>query len=463
MAGLGSESKLGIRKETTAGTGVVPTETTPFSSEGFSAPRTQIQSETISGGAMVQAGVPGDAESTGSITQEYDGETSGNLVWFANGDNGYTANGAFTDGQITTAPGETVTGSGASLAAGDYLYSVAAVWTHDFLEEDFIMPDSAASTAATITSDEQVDLTWTDPTGLTLADHTYKGTAIYRTSTGGAASTLSFLAFVSGTGAAFSDTGADTNRDTTVSPVSNTTLYSHTIVGASAASGQDRLDYASVQISKNVGSDERYVGNKLGELDIAVGGRGEAAQLTANFQGDDVEEVAGEFSATSPTVRQPTLGRNTKVVIAGSRDCDIQAWNWNLNNNLERQATLCGVTIAEGLRVITGGLTQVFQDRVNFNRAVNADEVPVQIYSRGEPLDASGSTLSLASHGVNAIPFPRLTKIDMERVQISDFANPVEGPGQIIANATYQAFEGATSSTDATVTIINTTSVYDGD
>lgn len=462
MAGLGSQAKLGIRKETTPGTGVVPSQTIPFTSEGFSAPRTLIQSETIGGDGMVDKTVAGDTESSGSITQEFDAESSGHLLWFATGDNGYTAGGAFTDGQITSAPGATATGTGASIAAGDYYYTVAAVWTHDFLGENFIMPDSAASTQTTVTSGQQVDLTWTNPTGLTLADHTYAGTAIYRSTTDGASSTVYFVHYQSGTGASWSDTGADTYADTAVAPVTNTTLYDHTLVGAAAASGLDRLDYFSVQISKNVTDDERFLKNKINDISLSVGGRGDIVQLTANIQGDTNESVSGEFGASAPTIKLPILGRNVRVAINGSKDCDIQAIDWNLNNNLERQPTFCSVTLAEGNRNVSGSWTQVFDDRTNYNLAVNASEVTLGIYMRGEPLDTSGSTLNSSDHSVAAIPFPRLAKFYCEKVLIGEFTNPVESAGQIIANATWSAAKGATSSTDCTITLINTVSVYDG-
>lgn len=468
MAGLGSESKLGIRRETTPGTGEVPTEALPFTGESFSAPRELLESQTIGGGSMTDNVVAADTESTGSITQEYDGESSGNLIWFATGANGYTANGAFTDGQITAQPTGTPGGSGTSLAAGNYYYTVAPIWEHDHIPEKVILPDSPASAQVTVTSGQEVTVGWTDPTTLTLTDFTYSGTAIYRSEVDGAASTATFVAFVSGTGNSFVDDGVTTssgsneNADTNVSPVTNTALYEHTLVGASAATGQDRLYYLSVQISKNVGDDERYFGNKLGELDLSVGGRGETAQIVANFSGDTNETVTGEFAAVAAAIKQQTLGKKTRVVIAGAPDCDIQSWNFNLNNQLERQETLCGVTIAEGKRVIGGNFTQVFQDRTNFNRSVSGEEVAVDIYAMGEPLVTSGSTLSLSTHGVAAIPFPIYTKIAMERVIIGDFSNPVEGPGQIIASATWKALKGRTSSTDATIKLINTVSVYDG-
>lgn len=463
MAGQGSQSKLGIRKETTGGTPLVPTRAFAFASADFSAPRTLIESQTIGGTGMVQDVVPGDPESSGTITQEYDGEQGGEFIWMATGDNGYTAGGAFTDGQITTAPGATAGSTGASIAAGDYYYTVAAVWTHDFLGTNFIMPDSAASTQTTVASGEEVALTWTDPTGLTLADHTYAGTAIYRSTTDGASSTVYFIHYVSGTGASYTDTGADTYADTAVTPVANTTLYDHLLEGAAAASSQDRLDYFTVQMSKNVGSDEQFNGNKVSELTIDVGGRGDVVTLSASFIGSDMATVSGEFSASAPTIRQQTLGRDVRVAIDGSVDCDFQSISLTVNNNLERQPTLCdAVTIGEGNRTVSGSATLIFNDRTIFNKAVNADSITLGIYMKGEPLTKTGATLSAGSHNIAAIPFPRLSKFYMADVKIGSYTNPVDGPGQIIANIEFQALEDSTTSTDLAVTIINTTSSYTG-
>lgn len=460
MPGLGSESKLGIAKETTPSTPVVPSACIPFTSEGFSAPRTLLESETIGGSSMLKNTVPGDPESSGSITQEFDAESSGTLLDLWNGPNGYTDSGAQTSGHITAAPTTSAGSTGGTVPAGDWIYQVCAVWTHNYLGTKHIMPKSAAATAVTVTLGQVVTINFTDPTGLTFADHTYAGTAVYRSTVGGAASTCHFLKFVSGTGASTTDNGTNALADTTVVPVPNTTYYKHIMVGASAATGEDRIEYFTAQLSKNVGSDEQYFGNKVNDFSLEIPGRAETVKLTVNTQGDDYVTVSGEFGAAAPTPKQQILGRNAAVVIEDVKNCEIQSLTLTGTNNCTRQSTLCGNSISEGGRRVGLNLTLLFRDRDLFDVAQSGEEIEMQLYLYGEPLVASGSHLSLVQHGVEAIPFPRLAKFDIQSLVLGEFSNPVEGPDQIIASATGQAKENVTSGTDLTITLWNTIDDY---
>lgn len=461
MPGLGSESKLGIAKEVTPSVGVEPDSAIPFVSESFTAERPLLESETIGGSSMLKNTVPGDSAGTGGIVQEFDAETSGILLDLWNGPNGYTApGGAFTDGQLSTAPSGSAGGSGGTIPAGNYHYRTAPIWTHDFLGEKFIMPKSNASSAVTVTSGQQVTLTVADPSALTLADHTFYGTAIYRSAAGGGAGATKYLGLIVGTGTSFVDDGSNDYADTAVSPVPNTSIYEHILEGASAAEGEDRLEYFSTQISKNVGSDERYFGNKVDTFTLAVADRASAVKLTVGTQGDDRETVAGEFVAATLIPKQQIIGRQVRIVVNGVTDCDVQALNLTGTNNCQRLSTLCGNTISEGARRVGGDITLLFRDRDLFNKAVSGEELEIQIYMRGEPLEPSGASLSLVDHGVEAIPFPRLAKFDMQRVVLGGFTNPVEGPGQIIAKATFQAKEDSVSGTDLAITLINTIDDY---
>mgnify|MGYP001378732679 CR=1 FL=1 len=459
MPGLGSESKLGLAKETTPSVGVVPVSAIPFTSANFTAPRTMLESETIGGSSMLKNAVPGDSESTGSVVQEFDAETSGILLDLWNGDNGRSV-AAYTSGRISAAPTGSAGGSGATIPRGDYINKVAAIWEHDYLGKSFISFESAASSAITVALGEEVALSWTAPSGLTLADYTYKGTAIYRTAAGGAAATARFLAFVSGTGASFTDTGANANADTGVSSVGVVNLYRHVLKGAAAAANSDRIRYFSAQMSKNIGSDERYYGNKGNDFSLEIPDRASPVTLTLNCMGDDMESLLGEFSVAAPTPRRQILGRDTVVVIDGVRDCDIQQLSLTGTNNCSKLGTLCGNTITEGARRINGSITLLFRNHTLFNKAVSGTELSMQIYMAGEPVMTSGGTLSLATHGVDAVPWPRVAKFDMRRVTLAEFANPVEGPDQIIATASLAVMESPVTNTDLEIVLVNTISSY---
>lgn len=462
MPGQGSQSKLGLRIQSVQGTGVEPTTALPVKSAAFTAPKTLIFSETIGGDGMKDNAVAGDAESSGSVVQEFDAESSGNLLWLANGDNGYTSAAATTVGQITTAPAGTPGGTGATIPVGDYFYSVAAIWTHDFLGKHWVMPDSAASTAVTVTSGQEVALTWTDPTGLTFPDHTYKGTAIYRSTVDAAATTNTLLHYVAGTGASYTDTGTNAYADTAVAPVTNTAVYKHILVGAAAATGLDRLKYFTAQFSKNVTDDTRIIDNKASDVTITVGDRASVVEISMNAIGGEESIISGEYSASSPGIKKQILGRDARIVIDGVTDCDVQSFSITLNNNLERLPTLCGVTIGEGDREVSGDMTRIFDDLTLANKAINGDEVSIELHMAGQALVTSGATLSESSHGVTAIPFPRLAKFDIERAAVAEFSAPLEGSGQIIATASFGALKGTVSTTDMTITLYNTLAEYTG-
>ncbi|MCA9775643.1 MAG: hypothetical protein KC800_02970 [Candidatus Eremiobacteraeota bacterium] len=461
MAGQGSQSKIGLKVQSAAGTGAEPTTALPVKSANITAPKPLIFSETIGGNGMKDNAVAGDAESSGAIVQEYDGESSGNLVWYATGANGYTAAGAVTEGQITTAPGATAGSTGATIPSGDYIYSVAAIWTHDFTGVNVLMPDSAGNTAETVTLGEEVVLTWTDPTGLTFTDHTYKGTAVYRSDVDDALSTAKFIKYVDGTAATWTDTGADA-RDTNISPVANTSIYKHTFKGAAAASGQDRLKYFTAQISKNVTDDFRYIDNKASDLALAISDRASVIELTMNVIGGAESIEDGEYSASAPTIRRQSLGRDVALAIDGTKNCDIQGLTITLNNNLERLNTLCGVSISEGDREITGDMTLIFNDTDLASATINAEEIDVKLFIQGEPLVTSGAALTSGTHGVTAIPFQRYTKVDIPRAALGEYSAPLEGPGQIIASASFGALYDSVAATDMTITMYNTVAVYNG-
>lgn len=461
MPGLGSESKLGIAKETTPSVGVVPTNAIPFVSASFTSPRTLLESETIGGSSMLKNAVPGDPQSSGSIVQEFDAETSGTLLDLWNGPNGYSVS-SYSAGRISAAPTGVAGSTGGTIPAGDYIYKVAAIWEHDYLKKNWITFESAASSAVTVVLGEKVTLTFTDPATLALADHTLKGVAIYRTEAGGAAATARFLAYQAGTAATFEDDGDNPNADPSVSPVATAvgSLYAHLLEGAEASPGQDRIKYFSAQMSKNVGSDERYFGNKANDFSLEIPDRASAVRLTLNTIGDDMEPVAGEFVAAAPQPRRQILGRDCAVVIDNVRNCDLQQLSLTGSNNCERLGTFCGNSISEGARRLNGSITLLFRNHELFNKAVSSTEMELQIYCAGEPVMPNGGTLSLVSHGVSAVPWPRLAKFDFQRVTLAEFSNPVEGPGQIIASANLAILEDNVTNTDMEITLINTISTY---
>lgn len=461
MPGLGSESKIGIAKESTPGTGVVPSTALPFTSENFSASAEPVESATIGGSSMLKNVTDGDPQGTGGINQEFDAESSGILLDLWNGPNGYTPPGsAWTEGQITAAPTGVAGSTGGTIPAGNYIYRVAPIWKHDFLKPgEFLMPRSAASSAVSVTLGQKVTLSFTNPAGLSLDDHTYHGTAIYRTVAGGSAGTETYIGCVIGTGSSFEDDGSNEYADASRVPVPNTNMYQHIMEGAEAAEGEDRLEYFTAQVSKNVGKDEQFVGNKVNTFALAVAGRGTAITLATTTLGDQRLLLPGEFAAAAPVPRQPIMGKRAALVLAGDKNCDIQSLNLNGNNNCSRQETLCGVSISDGNRRVNGDLTLIYRNTELLERAINGEEMPMILFCIGEPL-STGAALTAVSHGIDAIPYPRLARFSFPRVKLSGFSNPVPNGDQIIASASWNAQESLSLGYDMQIMLINTLDDY---
>lgn len=461
MPGIGAESKIGIAKQSQQGTPVVPDIAFPFVSESFSASEEPFESATIGGSAMLKNVVPGDPEGTGGMVQEFDAETSGVLLDLWNGPNGYTApNAPWTAGQITAKPTCSAGGTGATIEAGDYIYKVAPIWKHNHLNpSNFLMPQSAASDAVTVAAGEKVTVSFTDPAGLTLTDHTYFGTAIYRSAKNGAASTCRFIGAVIGSGSSFEDTGVNEHADDSREPVPNTSLYLHLLEGDAASLGEDRLEFFTAQISKNVGADEQFVDNKVNTFSLAITDRSAAVMLTVATMGGERKLLEGEFEASAPTPREPIMGKRVALVLDGTKNCDIQSLTINGTNNCSRQSTFCDVSISDGARRITADATLIYKDTDLLEKAINGEDMEMLLFLIGEPI-ADKAALSAASHGVDAIPFPRYAKFRFPRVKFSAFNNQVTGPDQIIASATVTMQEHLSLNTDMQLTLINTLDDY---
>lgn len=469
MAGEGSNSKVGLKTEVTPGTAVEPDTAIPFTNCGLVNPKAFLDSATIVSGTPAKSkGVPSLANPNGSIGMEVDCETIGQLIFYANGKNGKTTTSNYAStAKISSAPTGSAGGSGGTLGAGDYHYRVAAVYLQDLTGLLAIMPASSPTASAiTVTSGQQVTLAFTDPTTLTPpTGFTYAGTVIYRTAAGGGNTTMTFLAYQSGTDDGFVDNGVDTNRDTTVTYVPATTLYKHVFKAAAASPGAARLDSFTTQVSKNVTNDEVFAGCMVSQMALEVGGADQIVTATFDILGLSCASATGEFSASAPTVRAPIPGYRTSAIINDTLSCEVQQMGFTLNNDLTPVPGLCNndgyrKLSTNSTRTAGGSATLTYESQDLWNKAVNDETISFRIAMWGEPILASAGSLSAGTHGVKAVPFPRLLDIEMEKVTISDFSNPIEGPGQITASLNYQAFYDSGTTTEVTITLVNTTSAY---
>lgn len=469
MAGEGSNSKVGVRTESTPGTALVPTTTLPIVSCTFSAPRALLDSASIRGGTPAKSkGVASVFAATGTIVQEMDCETFGQLLYYANGNEGYTASGEFGAlAKITSAPTASAGSTGATLAAGDYFYRVASVLLQDLTGLKLIMPASSPlASAVTVAAGEEVTVSFTNPATLTIpAGFTLYGVAIYRSTVDGANTTTRFLAVQAGTAATYVDDGADATIDTSVTFVPSTTLYKHVFKAAPAAAGQPRLKSFTSQISKNVSNDEQFAGCMVSDMAIEVGGADAIAQATFNCLALGVSPVAGEFSATAATVRRPIAGHQCSAIINDTLSCEVQSFSLSLTNDLAPLYGLCNTPFARkiatnSLRGVNGSFTLTYESQDLWAKSVNDESISLALKMWGEPILANGGGLSTALHGIQAFPFPRLCDIEMESVTLSDFSNPIDGPGQITATANWTADYDTVTTTEMTITLINTTASY---
>jgi hypothetical protein len=469
MAGEGSNSKVGLKTETTPGTAVEPDTAIPFTQCSFTAPKALLDSATIVSGTPAKSkGVSSVFAAAGSIGMEVDCETIGQLIYYANGANGKSVAEFGAAAKITTAPTHSAGGTGATLPAGAYYYRVAAVLVQTLTGLKCIMPGSSpTATACTVTLGQEATISFTDPTTLTMpTGFTYSGTIIYRGTVGGANTTTRFLAYQSGSAATYVDDGTDTYRDLNVTYVPATTYYKHTFVAAAASSGQPRLKSFTTQISKNVTDDERFAGSMVSDMSIEVGGADAIVTASFNCQALGVTPVTGEFSASAPTVRKPIPGHQTSAIINDTLSCEVQSFSFNLNNDLSPVYGLCNTPFARKLttntsRTASGSVTLTYEDQDLWAKAVNDESISLGIKMWGEPMGlASGGSLSEGLHGVKAFPFPRMMDIDMESCTISDFSNPIDGPGQIVASMNYNADYDSASTTEVTIVLINTTASY---
>lgn len=470
MAGEGSNSKVGLKTEVTPGTAVTPDTAIPFTNCGLTAPKAFLQSASIISGTPARSkGVPSVFQASGSIGMEVDCETIGQLIYYANGANGKTTTSNFAStAKITAAPTGTAGGSGGELAAGDYHYRVAAVYVQTLTGLKGIMPASSPTASAiTVTSGQEVTLAFTDPTGLTPpTGWTYYGTAIYRTAAAGSNTSMTFVTVQTGTNDEFVDDGSDTYRDTSIGYVPATTYYKHVFKAAAASAGDPRLKSFTTQISKNVDNDEQFKGCMVSDMALEVSGADQIVNATFNLSALGVAPVTGEFSASAPTVRQTIPGHHCSAIINDELRCEVQSFTFNLLNDLSPLFGLCNTPFARKLttnsqRTASGSINMTYEDQELWAKAINDESVSLGIKMWGEPMGAaSGASISEGLHGVKAVPFPRQLDIDMESCTISDFSNPVEGAGQIPASLNYTADYDSGTTTEVTITLINTTSAY---
>lgn len=467
--GVGAKAAIGLGTETNYGESTAPSAYPVMTSESMDSVRELIKSGSLTGESMVTGVVPGVDTPAGGFEMNLDGLGVGTPIWLWNGDAGYSR--AAAPGQITNAP----TGSaaaGGTLAVGNYRYKVAAVlqWNGGGQPWLFICPASAESAQiASASSNNTINLAFTDPTGLTLPQgFTYYGTAIYRTQTDGAAHSERFLALQATTGASYADTGSVNTGATAAStkvPVysgGGLSLNRHVFLGTTPGAGVERLDSFSMSILKDNDVSERFCGCRMGEFKFGAGGPNEIIKASFGITAQRVVEI----SNFSPVIvdLQPILGWKAAIAVdGGSADCNIKSFEITGNNNLEPDTGLCSVPynkdVASTIRTVTGTITRGFVDHTFWRRVQNSQNFSLRISAWGQPiLNQANAILTVAENGVAAIPFPYFFEVDLPICIGSKAGGPVAGQGRIIETINFECQKDPTLGSDMRIYLYNTQS-----
>lgn len=457
MAGRGKNAAWGMGTEVTAGTGVTPAVYTPITEANIEAPREIIESAALAASRTILQSTNASQAPALSFTNENDGSAFMQGFYYWNGGDDGHAVSAFTGAKITTAPTGSAA-SGGTLADGDYKYKVASIINWTALDHDYVMPASAESLAITIaTSNNTVDLAWTDPTTLTLpTGFTYVGTAIYRTIADG--SVHAFVYYKSGTGNTWSDDGSET-RDAAVVPYT-TNLYEHI---CDLPSSDASLPAFSATFYQDIAQSKRIAGARMDTFELSIAGQNEISRFTYAGLGRLVAAVANP--SPSVTINEPIAGSRIDVAINDVSECTIESITVSGSNGMEHVNGICDqdypLDVEENdFRRVTVTLVRQLLDLDMWNRVQNGTVFSITIRFHGQPVVASGSTLNVTDHGIDATPVPYIVELDLYECRAGNADAPVSGPGRIQETITATVNKSATEGTDLQLRVINTTSNY---
>ncbi len=177
----------------------------------------------------------------------------------------------------------------------------------------------------------------------------------------------------------------------------------------------------------------RYLGCKIGSLQIDVGGDGELV-ATMDVLGADYEIAASAFDATPAVIALSRLANFQGQVSIDSGETKIATnMSLNLNNDLDGDQFVIGGQgvrgeIPEGIVGISGQFTTLFRDVALMEKAI-----------AGEPVSLG---LAFVRNDVSALAF------EMQEVEFGVNAPQIQGPRGVRLELQYQAYhnEGAAAS-----------------
>lgn len=454
IGGQGSQSSLGVKTEATPGVGEDSAIFLPIKSESFSAAQGIVPSESIVGDSMLQSAGLDIQEATGGVEMEFDGAASGQMLYYWNGPEGYT-HATWAHGGVSSVTLGTT--SGGSKAAGVYKIRASSVYQSTYDGRKYHCPASAQA-SVTVSTDQTITISWSAPTVPT--GYTLLGTIIWCSVVDGADNTSHFHKYVSGSGTSTTLTGSET-PDTSVAYYTST-IVKHTFIG-SVSSGGDRLEAFSTTINKNIAESERYVWCMANELKISAASPKDKMAFSVSVVAQKAEPVANEVPSFVPL--QPFMGWAGATFINGVKDCTIESFEFTISNNCEQLLAICSepyprAVISGNRGPGSGTLTRQHEDLTFWKRMLNATEFAMKFWCFGQPVVPAGSTLNLATHGVDATPLRYRLEIDFPRCLASGDSSPIQGPGPIKETLNFTPMKDLSEATEVKFTLYNTTTAY---
>lgn len=429
-----------------------------FTSESIKADRPLGDSGTIYGDRLIHQRLPGRRSGAGDISMEVDGHNIALPMKLWNGKESGALVSQAIPGRVSSAPGGTPGGSGNTLPAGTYRYRVGSIWSPAAGSIKAVLPASAELSGVSVSSGQEVDLTWTDPAGLTPpAGWTYYGTGIYRSEAGGGANSETLRHVVIGTGATYTDTGGSYNvTETGVVPVSGS-LYEHTLKNVYVP-GSNPLAGFTVQCNKDNDKAELFVGCRMNTFELVFGAGNEAVMAKFGLMARDWEET----NNATPTITdlrkfmswQSMVGINgvyaeiiESITLQGTNNAELVA-----GNSLEARYRDIGM----GGRNITGTFNRSFEDHDYWEMLREGSQTPfdLQLWAEGQLLTAGSSFTAPAK----CQAFRYMFIVDVYECAVMGAGSNVGGPGRMVEAVQFGAGKDNSLGTDMRFRLYNLTS-----
>lgn len=464
-AGIGAYCSLAVLKEQVPGVpgDIADALFVSFLSETMSDNRATILDESIFGNRMLTGVEHGKQQGGGGVNMNIDGVNFGQMAFFANGDDGYSKGAAYT---VPAAPTGVVSSGGSLVASTAHYYKSAMVLTRTSNGESVIMPSTASSTVYNTTSpNKTITLTITHATitALIAAGYTHTGTILYRGTTAGSET---FLKYIAGTGTSFVDDGVYSAMtfyaiDLTVIPYS-ASIVKHVFVAPLSDDNEEPLSAFTIFINKNNDVSEEYLLNRVQSMKVGASGGNDT--IKSEFNMTCQREIDIVNFSPGQQVFAPFVGWRSTTFFNGAKDCNLASWEFTLANAVVPEEGMCGVDYdpdnVTGDRRINGQFNRRFTTHHFHDLMKSDDEFALVHTAFGQPIVRAGSSTTLATHGIKAVPFRYGITITFPRLLVTKAGKSVDGKGQLIETVEWQAAEDFVTGTDMKIEIYNTVADY---